>query len=64
MKPNESPSIFPKQGRDLRVLQEEDLLHAFEDKPKNQMLSSILSVCFSKIWNAHAIFSDASVRKG
>lgn len=36
MEPNESPSIFPKQARDLRVLQEEELLPAFEDEPRDE----------------------------
>lgn len=36
MKPNESPSIFPKQARDRRVLQEEESLPAFEDELQDE----------------------------
>lgn len=42
MKPNESPSIFPKQARDLRVLQEEKSLPAFEDEPQDEQKPNVI----------------------
>lgn len=41
MEPNESPSIFPKQAGDLRVLQEEELLPAFEDEPRDEQKPNV-----------------------
>lgn len=42
MKPNESPSIFPKQARDLRVEHEEESLPAFEDEPRREQKLNVI----------------------
>lgn len=45
MKPNESPSIFQKQARDLRVLQEEQSLPALENK--QQTIGRTKAKCYT-----------------
>lgn len=58
MEPNESPSIFPKQARDLRVLQEEELLPAFEDEPQDEQKPNVvlmLNTSHCKTRNTRAI---------
>lgn len=44
MKPNESPSIFPKQATDLKVGQQQESLSAFQDKPQHENKSQTLNV--------------------
>lgn len=41
MKPNESPSIFPKQARDLK-----EPLAVFEDEPQDKNKSQTLHRCW------------------
>lgn len=58
MKLNESPSIFPKQARDLRVLQEEELLPTFEDEPQDEQKPNailMLSTPHCKTCNTRAM---------
>lgn len=64
MKPNESPSIFPKQARDLRDLQEEESLPVFKDKPQDEQKPNVilmLNMSHCKIYNTRAIPSEASM---
>lgn len=62
MKPNESPSIFPKQGRDLWVQRGRRVIAwAFEDEPQDEQKPNVtvmLNTSLCKTYNTHVQLSN------
>lgn len=55
MKPNEKPSIFPKQARELRILKEEEPSPVSEDKLPDEEKPNVILMSKSSPCTIHDV---------